>query len=108
MPALRTRSAEPTVGPPNQDETGIPDLALMVTDLMVAFDHLRHEITLLANVLVEGDRSGAGRARPLAHGDDLERSYEQAAAAIADMRERLAGPVPLSKVEEVTPWIVLS
>jgi anthranilate synthase component I len=73
------RSAEPTVGPPNQDETGIPDLALMVTDLMVAFDHLRHEITLLANVLVE---------------DDLERSYEQAAAAIADVRERLAGPVP--------------
>src|ERR687895_80107 len=73
------RRAEPTVGLPNPDEAGIPDLALMITDLMVAFDHMRHEVTLLANVFVE---------------DDLERSYEQAAAAIAEMKERLAGPVP--------------
>jgi anthranilate synthase component 1 len=73
------RSAEPSVGPPNPDEAGIPDLALMVTDLMVAFDHLRHEVTVLANVFAE---------------EDLERSYEQAAAAIAEVKERLAGPVP--------------
>jgi anthranilate synthase component I len=73
------RSAEPSVGPPNADEAGVPDLALMVTDLMVAFDHLRHEVTVLANVFAE---------------EDLERSYEQAAAAIAEVRERLAGPVP--------------
>jgi anthranilate synthase component I len=88
------RSAEPTVGLPNPDEAGIPDLALMITDLMVAFDHLRHEVTVLANVFAEGDRSGAGNARPLAHGDDIERSYEQAAAAIAEVKEKLAGPVP--------------
>ncbi|HEV3376124.1 MAG TPA: anthranilate synthase component I [Thermoleophilaceae bacterium] len=73
------RSAEPTVGVPNPDEVGLPDLALMLTDLMVGFDHLRHEVTLLANVFVE---------------DDLERSYEQAATAIAEVKERLAGPVP--------------
>jgi anthranilate synthase component 1 len=73
------RSAEPTVGLPNPDEAEIPDLALMITDLMVAFDHLRHEVTVLANVFTE---------------DDLERSYDQAAAAIADVKERLAGPVP--------------
>jgi anthranilate synthase component I len=76
------RSAEPTVGLPNPDEAGIPDLALMITDLMVAFDHLRHEVTVLANVFAEGDLA------------ELERSYEQAAAAIADVKERLAGPVP--------------
>src|SRR5215218_9309792 len=64
------RSAEPTVGDPNPDDVGMPDLALMVTDLMVAFDHLRHEITLLANVFAE---------------EDLERSYEQAATAIAEV-----------------------
>src|ERR671917_1137252 len=69
------RSAEPTVGLPNPDEAGIPDLALMITDLMVAFDHLRHEVTVLANVFAE---------------DDVERSYEQAAAAIAEVKERLA------------------
>ncbi|MGZ5338346.1 MAG: anthranilate synthase component I family protein [Thermoleophilaceae bacterium] len=88
------RSAEPTVGAPNPDEVGIPDLALMITDVLLAFDHLRHEVTLLANVFGGGDRSGAGRARPLAHGDDLEASYEAAAAAIAEVKEKLAGPVP--------------
>jgi anthranilate synthase component I len=73
------RSAEPTVGEPNPDELGMPDLALMVSDLLLAFDHLRHEVTVLANVLAE---------------DDLDRSYAEAAAAIAEVRERLAGPAP--------------
>ena len=77
------RSAEPTVGDPNPDEAGIPDLALMITDVLLAFDHLRHEVTVLANVFApEGDTP------------DLERSYEQAAAAIAEVRQILAGPVP--------------
>src|SRR5918996_739589 len=82
------RSAEPTVGLPNPDEAGIPDLALMITDLMVAFDHLRHEVTLLANVFAE---------------DDVERSYQQAAAAIAEVKERLAGPVPQRGVGRQDP-----
>jgi anthranilate synthase component I len=73
------RSAEPTIGEPNPDETGMPELAVMVTDVLLAFDHLRHEVTVLANVLAEGD---TGRA------------YEEAAVAIADVRERLRGPVP--------------
>jgi anthranilate synthase component 1 len=73
------RSAEPSVGEPNRDEAGIPDLALMVTDVLVAFDHLRHEVTILANVFA---------------GDEVERSYGQAAATIAEVKERLAGPVP--------------
>jgi anthranilate synthase component I len=82
------RSAEPTVGVPNADEVGIPDLALMITDLMVAFDHLRHEVTVLANVFAE---------------DDVERSYEQAAAAIAEVKEKLAGPVPRRGVGRQDP-----
>jgi anthranilate synthase component I len=96
------RSAEPTVGLANPDEAGIPDLALMITDLMVAFDHLRHEVTVLANVFVDG-HSGAGDARPLVHGDDVERSYEQAAAAIAEVKEKLAGPVPQRGVGRQDP-----
>src|SRR5918911_2175919 len=43
------RSAEPTVGDPNPDEVGVPDLALMVSDLMLAFDHLKHTVTVIAN-----------------------------------------------------------
>jgi anthranilate synthase component 1 len=73
------RTAETTVGEPNPDDTGVPELALMVTDLLLAFDHLRHEVTVLANVLCDGE---------------LERSYEEAVAAIAEVRRRLRGPVP--------------
>ncbi|HLM08153.1 MAG TPA: anthranilate synthase component I [Thermoleophilaceae bacterium] len=72
------RCTEPSVGEPNADETRIPDLAVMVTNVLVAFDHLRHEVTVLANV---DTRS-------------LEPSYEEAAAAIAEVRETLRGPVP--------------
>src|SRR3954463_12994128 len=70
------RSFEPTVGAGNPDEVGVPDMALMVSDLMLAFDHLRHEVTVLANVLTSGD--------------DLDRPYADPAAAIAEVRERLA------------------
>jgi anthranilate synthase component 1 len=73
------RSAEPSVGEPNPDDTGMPELAVMVTDVLLAFDHLRHEVTVLANVIAEGD---------------VERAYEEAAVAIAEVRERLRGPVP--------------
>src|SRR3954468_13931603 len=76
------RSAEPSVGEPNPDDVGVPDMALMVSDLMLAFDHLRHEVTVLANV-------GAG--------DDLDRAYAEAATAIAEVRDLLAEPVPLGR-----------
>ena len=71
---------EPSVGEPNQDDVRLPDLALMVSDVLLAFDHLRHEVTVLANVFSE-----AG---------DVEASYQEAVAAIADVRERLAAPIP--------------
>src|SRR5919112_3922951 len=58
------RTAEPTIGEPNPDDTGVPELAVMVTDVLLAFDHLRHEVTVLANVVVEGN---------------VERAYEDAA-----------------------------
>jgi anthranilate synthase component 1 len=72
------RTVEP-LGEPNPDPVGVPDLALMLTDALVAFDHLKHTVTVLANVYAE---------------DDLEASYKQAADTIAEVRWRLAGPVP--------------
>src|SRR5919201_61065 len=72
---------EPTVGVPGPDDVRLPDLALMVSDVLLAFDHLKHEVTVLANVFA-GD------------GADVESRYEEAMAAIAEVRERLAGPVP--------------
>src|SRR5437868_2772792 len=43
------RTVEPP-GEPNPDALGLPDLALMLSDVLVAFDHLKHRITILANV----------------------------------------------------------
>src|SRR6201999_4372457 len=72
------RSVEP-LGEPNPDPLGVPALALMLTDTLVVFDHLKHSVTVLANVYA---------------GDDVERSYVHAAEQIADIRWRLEGPVP--------------
>jgi anthranilate synthase component 1 len=73
---------EPSVGEPNPDEVGLPELALMVSDVLLAFDHLKHEVTVLANVFAEPG------------GEDLEKRYDEAVSAIADVRERLAAPIP--------------
>ena len=72
------RTVEP-LGEPNPDPLGLPDMALMLSDVLVAFDHLKHTITVLANVYAD---EGA-RAR-------LRRGRE----AIAEVRGALAGPVP--------------
>jgi anthranilate synthase component 1 len=74
------RTVEP-LGPPNPDPIGVPDLALMLTDALVAFDHLKHTVTVIANVYAD---------------DDLEASYARARETIAEVRWRLAGPVPRS------------
>jgi anthranilate synthase component 1 len=72
------RTAEP-LGPPNPDTVGLPDLAVMLTDALVVFDHLKHTLTVLANVYCE---------------EDLEASYARACNAIAEVRRRLAAPLP--------------
>jgi anthranilate synthase component 1 len=63
------------------DPLGLPDMALMLTDVVVAFDHLEHTITILANADLDAE-------------PDLERAREAAATTIAEVRVCLAGPVP--------------
>src|SRR5437588_5756886 len=43
------RTVEP-LGGPGPDPLGLPDLALMLSDVLVIFDHLKHTVTLLTNV----------------------------------------------------------
>jgi anthranilate synthase component 1 len=83
------RSFEPTVGEPNPDDVGIPDLALMVSDVLLAFDHFTHQVTVLANVFTEGG--------------DLEERYAEAVGSIADVRERLTAPVPRTQAGRREP-----
>ena len=73
------RTVEP-LGEPNPDPVGVPDLALMLTDALVVFDHLKRTTTVVANVYAD---------------DDLESSYRQAAETIAEVRWRLARPLPM-------------
>jgi anthranilate synthase component 1 len=74
------RAVEP-LGPPGPDPLALPDMALMLSDALVVFDHLKHSVTILANADL--------RAEP-----DIERAYEAAARTIAEIRAALAGPVP--------------
>ena len=48
------RTVEP-LGEPNPDPLGLPDMALMVCELMLAFDHLRHEVTVLGYAFCESE-----------------------------------------------------
>src|SRR5919197_3807077 len=41
------RTVEP-LGEPNPDPVGLPDMALMLSDVLVVFYHIRHTITIIA------------------------------------------------------------
>ena len=74
------RTVEP-LGEPGPDPLGLPDMALMLSDALVVFDHLRHTITILANADLE--------ATP-----DVESARARAAGVVDEIRCALAGPVP--------------
>jgi anthranilate synthase component 1 len=81
------RTVETTLGPsPNPDSIGLPDMALMISDVLVAFDHQRHEVTVIVNAFVEDGGINA--------------AYERAAQAIAWIKDRLSEPVPAVEPHE--------
>ena len=71
------RTVEP-LGEPNPDQLGLPDMALMRSDVLVIFDHLRHSLTILVNAVAEEGQLG-------------DASYQEAAATIAEVRALLDG-----------------
>jgi anthranilate synthase component 1 len=79
------RSVEP-LGDPGPDPVGLPDMALMLSDTLVVFDHLKHMVTILANADLHAE-------------PDLERAYAMAAQTIAQVRSVLAGPVPRGRAD---------
>src|ERR1044072_5372178 len=74
------RTVEP-LGEPNPDPLGLPDMALMITDVLLAFDHLRHELTIMSCAFAD-DEGG------------IDAAYEHATETIAEVRARLRGAVP--------------
>jgi anthranilate synthase component 1 len=76
------RTVEP-LGPPNPDPLGLPDLALMVCELIVAFDHHRHEVSIIALAL-PGQEGQEG----------VDAAYERAVGLIERTREQLRREIP--------------
>jgi anthranilate synthase component I len=75
------RTVETTLGPsPNPDPIGLPDMALMISDVLIAFDHQRHEVTVIVNAFVEDG--------------GIDAAYERATQTIAWINEKLRSPVP--------------
>jgi anthranilate synthase component I len=74
------RTVEP-LAEPNPDALGLPDMALMLSDALVIFDHLKHTVSILANVDLESE-------------PDVELAYAAAVRTISEVRAKLAGPVP--------------
>ena len=60
-------------------------MALMLSDVLVIFDHLKHTVTILANADLDAE-------------PDLERAYAAAAARSRRCAHALAGPVPRASV----------
>ena len=82
------RTVEP-LAEPNPDQLGLPDMALMRSDVLVVFDHLRHTLTILVNAVAQA-------------GELSEVNYAAAVTTIAEVRAMLAGPLPAPKPDGPT------
>jgi anthranilate synthase component 1 len=65
-------------------------MALMLSDVIVAFDHLRHTVTILANAYLD-DETG------------VDAAHARAVEAIRAVRTRLAGPLPAIETHAPRP-----
>jgi anthranilate synthase component I len=70
---------------PNPDPLGLPDMGLMVCELMLVFDHLRHELSVIAF--------------PFAEGAEPETLIAEARAAL-----RAPVPAPRARSREAEPF----
>jgi len=62
------------------DDLGLPEMAFLLADTVLVFDHLKHAITVVANAVVDDG--------------DIERPYRRAVQRIVEVRARLARPLP--------------
>lgn len=63
------------------DDLGLPDMAFLLTDVIVVFDHLRHTLTLLTNIFCDQET-------------DLDLAYEAAVGRLREVKTRLRSPLP--------------
>ncbi len=72
----------------NPDSLNLDDAVMMFFSRLMAFDHARHQVHIVANVFTEGKAS------------NLEKEYQQAITDIETMEARLEDPIePLPRAE---------
>lgn len=72
------------LGPHNPDDLELPDMAFMVSDSIVIFDHLKHEVLLLANAHLDG-------------GSEVEKAYNSARARVEKLKSQLMQTLALPR-----------
>jgi anthranilate synthase component 1 len=63
------------------DDLGLPEMAFLLTDVIVVFDHLQHTITLLTNIFADEE-------------PDFDAAYAAAVARLINIKARLRAPLP--------------
>ncbi len=78
-----------------QDDRDLPLCHFLFTDTLVAFDHVKHRLLVIANAYLDGAVGSDGRVTQ----DGLRRAYEDATQRIEAIVDRLRKPKPQSVVE---------
>ena len=68
------------------DDLGLPEMAFLLADTVLVFDHLKHAITIVANAVRDDGAPDGAR---------IDEPYRQAVARIADVKARLAAALPV-------------
>jgi anthranilate synthase component 1 len=66
---------------PPVDDLGLPDMAFLLTDVVVIFDHLQHTITLLTNIFCDEE-------------PDLDLAHAAAVTRLREVKARLRASIP--------------
>jgi len=64
------------------DDLGLPEMAFLLADTVVVFDHLTHRLTIVANAFRDGR--------------DIDEPYERAVERIAAVKQALRAPLPVT------------
>ncbi|MBM3956582.1 MAG: chorismate-binding protein, partial [Gemmatimonadetes bacterium] len=81
------RHFEPRVPPLRGEGVGVPESVFMITDSLLAFDHVQHKIAVIAHARVDASVA-PGEA------DSPEAAYRAATARIEELVARLEGALP--------------
>ncbi len=82
------------------DDLGLPEMAFLLADTVLVFDHLKHTITIVANAVADDGDGGGGVAGDAGVdvtagvGTCIDEPYRRAVARVAEVKARLAGALP--------------